>query len=210
MNDAWALARQVIEWMYANVPREATVLELGGGRGSKRISRHFRNTTTVEHDPVWVGFLLRQGVPTLHRPLVDGWYEADPLLIELLSEADVVVVDGPIGSLRNNIEPYLKHIKAGATVVFDDTHRAKTRALVRWPITHEIYSDRRRTTICKCTNDGTDTDKGKASTVDSKANGSSKRKRKQAVRKPKVEKVQKVVPDKKPVVRKVRKSSDGG
>lgn len=146
--NAWQMSPLVQEWMTRHIPRKATVLELGGGTGSVGLHATWR-TTTVEHDERWTAYLRRTGLATHHAPIVDGWYELTPELERLLSTADVVVIDGPPGALRTNAAPHLDHIKPGAFVIFDDTHRAKVRRMVTYPTVTVITDGPRTTHITK-------------------------------------------------------------
>lgn len=146
--NAWQMSPKVQEWMTRHIPQKSTVLELGGGTGSLGLHSTWR-TTTVESDERWTAYLRRSGCATHHAPIENGWYAMTPELERLLSTADVVVVDGPAGALRKNAEPFLDHIKPGAFVIFDDTHRASVRRMVKYPTVAVITDDERTTHITK-------------------------------------------------------------
>lgn len=142
--NAWQMSPKVQSWMVKHIPKTATVLELGGGTGSQALHTHWR-TTTVEHDERWTKYLRRNGHAVHHAPIQNGWYELSETLRTQLQQADVVVVDGPPGALRQNAAPHLDHIKPGAFVIFDDSHRKAVRQMISYP-TIAVISDGNRTT----------------------------------------------------------------
>jgi hypothetical protein len=146
--NAWQISTKVHDWMTRHIPRRSIVLELGGGTGSHALHTAF-TTTTVEHDERWTRYLRRTGLSTHHAPLTRGWYDLTPELDRHLSTADVVVVDGPPGLLRKNIAPHLDRIKAGAFVIFDDSHRPEVRALITYPTVAVIRDGDRTTHVTK-------------------------------------------------------------
>lgn len=150
MNDAFAMSQRVVDWMKDNIERSSKVIELGGGRGTKRIQRHFKHSLTIETEPEWVGFLLKQSCAVMHRPLVDEWFEVDNELLEELRTADVVIIDGPRGYLRNNVARHMHEFKANCIVIVDDTNRSKTRQLTNGLEVLTVIVDGKRTThICR-------------------------------------------------------------
>jgi hypothetical protein len=204
MNDLFAISPNVIEWMKQNVDRSLKVIELGGGRGTKRLQRYFKNSLTIESEPQWVGFLLKQSCAVLHKPLVDEWYEVDNELLEELRTADVVIIDGPIGYLRNNVARHMDEFKDGALLIIDDTQRVKTKQLTNGLEVVAIVTDRKRTThICR---------KHADNSPEVKAQPVAKKKRRKrstkVVSKHKVEEVQTLVLDTTPDLRDVQESGE--
>lgn len=205
MNDQWMMSRRVVEWMEKNLDPSLRILELGGGRGSKRIQIRWRNSLTIEHDPKWVGHLLRAGCSVMHRPLVDGWYEMDDELREEIQKADVLIIDGPPGYLRTNILPFMDLPKEGCILIIDDTHRAKNRSLIQDPIIATIKDEKRMTHITK--RDAKNTDEGDSLSMDHKKPRS--RRRRKVVSKPSMEKVSEMVPLDESSVRTMREGGEG-
>lgn len=136
--------------MIKHIPSSAVVLELGGGTGSNALHEHW-TCVTVEHDQRWSDYLRRTGCTTHQSELTEGWYTLDHTLKQLIQTADVVVIDGPPGTLRGNAAPHLHLIKAGAFVIFDDSHRREVKRMIEYPEIHTITDDdgRRTTTITK-------------------------------------------------------------
>lgn len=147
--DNWSISPKVHLWMARHVPRDAQVLELGGGAGTPALHELFPNTITVEHDERWTRMLRNQGLYILHAPLERGWYSRTPELKQALAAADVIIVDGPPGGLRKNGAPHLYPIKAGTWVLYDDSHRPDVRANIAHPVVTVIEDQHRTTTITR-------------------------------------------------------------
>ena len=145
-DELWKMDTQVLDWMKDNVPQDAVVLELGGGAGSVELHKRWTGWT-IEHDWQWYQWLGRKGVPASYSPLRDGWYGLAPRTTRKLQTADVVIIDGPPSTLRPNATHHLHHIKEGATVIYDDAHRAAVRAMVVGDVIEVIASGRGRRTI---------------------------------------------------------------
>ena len=145
-HEDWKMDTKVLDWMKDNLPQDAVVLELGGGAGSVDLHKHWTGWT-VEHDYQWYQWLERKGVPAIYSPLRDGWYGLAPRTVRKLQTADVVIIDGPPSTLRPNAVHHLHHIKAGATVIYDDAHRTAIRDMVVGNIIEVIASGRGRRTI---------------------------------------------------------------
>lgn len=205
MIDLYQISRKVHDWMEKNLDRKSRVLELGGGRGSKRLQNLFPNSLTIEHDPHWVGHLLRASCRVMHRPLVDGWFEIDDELREEIRKADVILIDGPPGYLRSNFEKHWDLLSGETILIIDDTHRAKVRRMVKDEIIAIIHDDRRMTHITKSKRDAKNPDKGEAESLD---RPKPKRRRRKAISKPEMEKISEVVSHPESDLHSMPKSSD--
>lgn len=120
----WALPQEAHEFLIAHVPSRATVLELGSGEGTARLVRAFDRVFTVEHDPAYVGKI--EGAHYIHAPIVEGWYAPGQIVTALAAagaQPDVVIVDGPPGSIgRAGLLCYPGIYKV-APLLVDDVHR---------------------------------------------------------------------------------------
>lgn len=141
--DKFRIGAEVHAWVEQHAG-DGLVLELGGGNGSPHLHAVVKNCITIESEPTWADMLDERGVRYLYAPLVDGWYELTEELTELLRTADIVIIDGPVGSLRPNCEQHLHHMKPGCYVLFDDTHRNHNLDIVRrcyddgWLMVHRL------------------------------------------------------------------------
>jgi len=134
--DAWALPGAAVGWIQTNVPAPATIWEFGSGEGSTRLGNLGYRVTSVEHD---LNFALVDRGPTvkvIHAPLepaTDGkvpWYE--PKIVEAGAPkgCDLVVLDGPPGSIgREGILRNLNLLPLDVPILVDDTHRPRENTI---------------------------------------------------------------------------------
>ena len=130
VKDLYRISAGVQQWVEQHAG-DGLVVELGGGNGSRYLHERVANCITIENDEGWAKTLAEQGVPHIHAPLVDGWYDMTDEVTELLRTADVLIIDGPTGPHRHACEARLHLVKDGAVVVFDDTHRMRNLDIVR-------------------------------------------------------------------------------
>ena len=154
-DDGWRICPDVPETLLTILPREAKVVELGGGIGSPYLHHLFPNTTTIEHAQSWADYLREMGLTYMHLPLVDGWYQDSPELEAALSSADCLVVDGPPGRLRSRIRTRLSQVAPNCLVVWDDSQRTAMARLIQelvlggWDLVAEVRDGKRTTTITR-------------------------------------------------------------
>ena len=130
MNDEspWMLPQVVFEWIEKNIAFGSTILEFGSGEGSKRLALNY-NLYSVEHNPEW----LRSSNGTcLYAPikLSDefpgeiGWYDLISVKEKLPKNIDLMIIDGPNGSIgRSGILAHTDLFSWTFPVLIDDLHR---------------------------------------------------------------------------------------
>lgn len=116
----WAISKELFDWIFKNIPKGSTILELGSGNGTKELVK-FYNVYSVEHDIEWVD--LVPDSKYIHAPLVDGWYDVEILKTELPTNYDLLLIDGPIGENRVNIINNYEMFKTDIPIIIDDTNR---------------------------------------------------------------------------------------
>jgi len=140
--------RKVLDYLKMTHGPEATFLEFGGGAGSLDLHAAFYGFT-VEHDYRWYDWLTRKGIQTIYAPLDNGFYMLTKKLQRRVQLAEIVVIDGPPGRLRENAHRIQQFIKPGATVVYDDSHRNYVAKMMQGEVQQIIHSQGRRTThVC--------------------------------------------------------------
>lgn len=138
----------------------ATILELGSGAGTGRLSKHWR-MISIEHDDRFVG---RHPSTYIHAPIQPfkkqcavfpddaGWYDRDILRAELPKHRyDLILVDGPPNYIgRGGFYKWKDLFHLNVPLVFDDAHRPavikilqRLSAHLKRPYTvHGCWSDR--------------------------------------------------------------------
>lgn len=120
------------EHLYRELGHDAHVLELGSGKGTENLVSLFRDVTTIEHDPRYLGEVL--GAHFIHAPLspyqneyfreATLWYDPERLLLQLPDDYDAIIVDGPKGSQgRGGFYTNLDLFNTDTLIYFDDIHR---------------------------------------------------------------------------------------
>jgi hypothetical protein len=152
---AWMLPESAMSWIESTLPDGARILEFGSGHGTDRLARRFE-VLSIEHDTAWVG---RCSTPCVHAPIEEnatslaageqGWYRLSVVLDSIPKDLDLVIVDGPPGSIgRTGLLQSLHALPKGVLMLVDDVHRdAEARllaALTDWHdgpvlVHHEPY-----------------------------------------------------------------------
>ena len=127
----WMLSDGAFEAVRLLSNPKSVIVEFGSGEGTERLSR-LGKVYSIEHDENWIlGF---PNVEYIHAPLVDiepipsfnhkQWYDAELLASNLPSKCDLVIVDGPLGSIgRSGLLRHLFLFPKGSTWIIDDTNR---------------------------------------------------------------------------------------
>jgi hypothetical protein len=97
---------------------------LGSGASTEYFSRITDKIYSIEHNAKY----HRAGVTNL-RPLKDGWYSLNEFDWKHIGEADVIVIDGPIGSTGDRYNLPIEKLPKTATIYVDDCHRAKDKEM---------------------------------------------------------------------------------
>jgi hypothetical protein len=134
---AWMLPESAMSWIESTLPDGARILEFGSGHGTDRLARRFE-VLSIEHDTAWVG---RCSTPCVHAPIEEnatslaageqGWYRLSVVLDSIPKDLDLVIVDGPPGSIgRTGLLQSLHALPKGVLMLVDDVHRdAEARLL---------------------------------------------------------------------------------
>ena len=159
----WAASPDLLRELVTHIQRHrpTCVLEVSSGTSTVVIGLCLKQLGTgrvvaLEHDPHYAGITRRaiadhglEGIATvldapLKEQMVNGerypWYDLSTL--ELVSPADLLVVDGPPDTLRSMARypalPMLAgHLARGARVLLDDGGRSDERAIAhRWAAEH--------------------------------------------------------------------------
>lgn len=129
VDNEWSLHDNIVDHIRELVPDGKTIIELGSGYGTSKLTKHYQ-VYSIEHDKKWLGLDKKSNYifSELKDCKVDEfkthtkWYNPDK--IELPEEYDLVLVDGPPGSVgRGGLLKYLYLFKGDIVYVFNDVHR---------------------------------------------------------------------------------------
>jgi hypothetical protein len=132
----WMLPESAMSWIESTLPNGAHILEFGSGHGTDRLARRFE-MLSVEHDAEWVE---RCPTPCIHAPIEEnatsfaageqGWYRLSVVLESIPTDLDLVIVDGPPGSIgRTGLLQSLHALPSDVPFIVDDVHRQAESAL---------------------------------------------------------------------------------
>lgn len=159
-DDGWRIHPLVPETLRTMLPRDAKVVELGGGTGSPYLHHIFPNAVTIEHAQTWADYLQGMGLAYMHIPLSGGWYKETDELLAALAGADCIIVDGPPARRRINVRSRLIHFPPDCVVVFDDSQRLQLAELIDqlvedggWLPLEGVRDGKRQTTILRTPSD---------------------------------------------------------
>ena len=132
MNDEspWMLPHSVFEWIEKNIAFGSTILEFGCGEGSRRLALNYE-LYSVEHNPEW---LYSSNGICLYAPILlsdefpgeIGWYNLQSIKEKLPQNIDLMIIDGPNGSIgRSGMLAHTDSFSWEFPVLIDDLHREK-------------------------------------------------------------------------------------
>lgn len=125
--NGWAISTELFNWMLENIPKGSTILELGSGRGTSELVKHY-NVYSVEHDDRWLNLVPLSNY--IYAPIVDGWYDVNALEQQLPKEYDVLLIDGPPAEKRVGVLKYLHLFRTDVPIIVDDSNRKLDATIV--------------------------------------------------------------------------------
>lgn len=137
----YSINKNCYNYLVENFSKGSTMLELGSGYGTKKLSEHF-NMYSIENYEKFCGLFESYYI---HAPIKyyddvytkpnlpnqKGWYDSYYFEGELPKEYDVILVDGPNGNYGRG--GFLKHLdlfKSDVPIIFDDINREPERLLM--------------------------------------------------------------------------------
>ena len=127
----WMLSDGAFEAVRVLSNPKSVIVEFGSGEGTERLAR-LGKVYSIEHDKNWI--LGYPNIQYIHAPLVEiepipsfnhkQWYDAGLLASNLPSKCDIVIVDGPMGSIgRSGLLRHMSLFPKDVTWIIDDTNR---------------------------------------------------------------------------------------
>lgn len=124
------ITKDLRDWIWQNISKGETVVELGAGLVSTRILRKRFTLFSVEDDLNFIG--LYANVTYIHAEIdsTTNWYSLKPE--QLPENFNLLIIDGPSGShLRKNILDSDWIFERTQTIIVDDTWRESERLLAK-------------------------------------------------------------------------------
>lgn len=116
---AGSIGKHLFRWLREHIPEGSIILELGSGYGTALLA-HFYKMHSIEDSAEWVN---RFDSSYIHAPIVNEWYDLSAL-IDLPVEYDVLLIDGPAGTVRRcQFVYYLDLFRSDVVFIFDDVDR---------------------------------------------------------------------------------------
>jgi hypothetical protein len=118
--NGFSISEQLFAWIGENIPIGSVILELGSGSGTIELCKYY-TVYSVEHDEKFIG-LSRSNY--IHAPIKSGWYDVEILKKQLPEKYDLLLIDGPPGTIgRHKFFENIHLFRTNIPVIFDDTHR---------------------------------------------------------------------------------------
>lgn len=128
--DDWggnSISKLLFDYVYAQLPKGKTILELGSGWGTGQLIERW-NVWSVENNVEW---FKKYNPQSFLVPLKDNWYDVDVLKKCLDGlEYDLLLVDGPYDS-RGGFVTHFDLFKHDVPILFDDVMRASGLKIMR-------------------------------------------------------------------------------
>ena len=116
----FSIEKKLFDYIFEILPQGKTILEFGSGWASSQLSKYY-TVYSIEHDPKW---LNKYETNYIYAPIKNGWYDIAVLKKELPKKYDLVLVDGPLGSIgRHGFYTHLNLFNLDIPIIFDDVQR---------------------------------------------------------------------------------------
>ena len=119
-SNAWAISKELFNYIVSVLPEGSTILELGSGWGTSELAKKY-TMYSVENDKNWVG---KYDSHYIYAPIVNGWYDTNILKQQLPKQYDLLLIDGPLGAIgRGKFLDNIDLFYTNVPIIIDDVHR---------------------------------------------------------------------------------------
>lgn len=136
-NDEWCIGQNLFDYIKKLLAPGSVIVELGSGRGTLALTSLFK-VYSIENDTKWLNLVSESNY--IHAPLQPCeipefpshkmWYDPNVLKQHLPEKYDLILVDGPLGSIgRGGFYHFLSLFRSDVPIIFDDIDRAAERKL---------------------------------------------------------------------------------
>lgn len=153
--DSWSISNNCFNYIRELLPENKTILELGSGCGTEHLSKYYK-MYSIENQIEWVGkyestyihapirlyeesswwnndpFIAVEDIPSeIGDNFQKGWFDPDIVKSQLPKEYDLILVDGPNGTIgRGGFYKYLDYFNTDVPIIMDDVGREPERILM--------------------------------------------------------------------------------
>ena len=132
MTSGHEMCGEIHDWIINNIAQSSTILELGSGKGTKKLIDAGFKVHSIEHNKKWMN---KYGSNYIYAPIKNGWYDINAIKKGIPKKYDLLLVDGPVWKNSKNIGrihmvKYLDLFNIDCCMIFDDFHRNDVPELV--------------------------------------------------------------------------------
>ena len=134
MGKGFLMCNEIHEWIDKNIPKGSIILELGSGKGTRRLVNNGYKVYSIEHDKKW---LNKYGSTYIYAPIKDNWYDIESIKKEIPEHYDLLLIDGPPRKIdgkkvgRLGMVEHLNIFDENAVMLFDNFDRGRENKLIK-------------------------------------------------------------------------------
>lgn len=126
----WSIEKELVTFLIDRLPSGKLILEFGSGVGTDALLRRY-NVISIEDDMDYA-YTHAHNHTCLLSPVSNGWYSRNVVSDALSMNPDLLLIDGPRGTLREGILENLDLFQQiSIPVIFDDMDRSIDYQIMR-------------------------------------------------------------------------------
>ncbi len=126
----WSISKTLFDFINELLEPGSRIIETGSGWGTGELAKNFE-MYSIEHDPHFINI---HNSNYINAPIVEysddsfpndtGWYDFDILKKELPKDYDLILVDGPLGTIgRSGFYRHFDLFRSDVPIILDDVDR---------------------------------------------------------------------------------------
>jgi glycosyltransferase involved in cell wall biosynthesis len=134
----WSISKTLFDFINELLEPGSRIIETGSGWGTGELAKNFE-MYSIEHDPHFINIHHSNYI---NSPIVEyfddsfpndsGWYNSDILKKELPKDYDLILVDGPPGTIgRSGFYKHLDLFRSDVPIILDDVDRKEELNLLK-------------------------------------------------------------------------------